>query len=85
MIRKTLIALVFTVPAAAFAASHDGKVSAEVQDQILTMLAGMQCQMDADNIETDDTGYELDDVFCADGQYDIDLDANLKVTNKRKE
>lgn len=27
----------------------------------------------------------LDDVFCADGQYDIKLDANLAVTEKRKE
>ncbi|MGR3377005.1 PepSY domain-containing protein [Salipiger abyssi] len=54
-------------------------------EQILAMLAEMQCEMDPDDIEMEDSGYELDDVYCADGQYDIDLDADLNVTNKRKE
>ena len=29
--------------------------------------------------------FELDDVMCADGQYDIKLDADYKVVEQRKE
>lgn len=53
--------------------------------RINEMLAGMECQMDPSDIEKEDDGYELDDVMCADGQYDIGLDENLEVTNRRKE
>lgn len=49
------------------------------------MLAEMKCEMDEADIEKEDDGYELDDVFCADGQFDIDLDENFEVTNKRAE
>lgn len=62
------------------------EVSSDVVERIQSMLAEMQCEMDPSDIEPeDDGGYELDDVFCADGQYDIDLDADLNVTEKRKE
>jgi hypothetical protein len=30
-------------------------------------------------------GYEADDVICGDGQYDVYLDKDFKVTNKVKE
>ncbi|MGP3696239.1 PepSY domain-containing protein [Rhodobacter sp. NSM] len=54
--------------------------------KINAMLTEMQCEVDPVNIEVEDGGgYELDDVFCADGQYDIKLDADLAVTEKRKE
>ncbi|PIL20134.1 hypothetical protein P775_10725 [Puniceibacterium antarcticum] len=82
MIRTTLTALLLAAPAAVIA---DTDVSPEVHDKITAMLAEMQCEVDAENIEVEDAGYELDDVFCADGQYDIDLDADLQVTSKRKE
>ena len=48
-------------------------------------LAGMQCVKDAGDIEKEEDGFELDDVFCAGGQYDIDLDADFNVTNKKPE
>ena len=62
------------------------EVSPDVVERIQSMLAEMQCEMDPGDIELeDDGGYELDDVFCADGQYDIDLDADLNETGRRKE
>ncbi|ABA78742.1 PepSY domain-containing protein [Rhodobacter sphaeroides] len=71
------------------AAKTTGAVAQEVDEatvgKINAMLTEMQCEVDPVNIEADDGGYELDDVFCADGQYDIKLDANLAVTEKRKE
>ena len=45
----------------------------------------MTCEIDEDNIELEDGAYDLDDVICADGQYDIMLDADFNVTGKRKE
>ena len=61
------------------------EVESDTVQKIEAMLKEMQCEVDPANIERDDAGYELDDVFCADGQYDIDLDASLGVTSKRKE
>ena len=77
-------------PAAALAlampfAAGAEEIPAETVTRITEMLAGMQCEMDPADIEADGAGYELDDVFCADGQYDIELGADLNVTGKRKE
>ncbi len=54
---------------------------------INAMLAGMNCEMDDDDIEKeDDGGFELDDVICADGsQYDIDLNKEFQILEKRAE
>ncbi|ODN68967.1 hypothetical protein A6302_03723 [Methylobrevis pamukkalensis] len=76
-----LASTLMLLPAAAMAQ----EVPAETVTQIQAMLKDMQCEVDEDNIEMDDGGYELDDVFCADGQYDMDLDKDLKVVNKTKE
>ncbi|MCE6968159.1 MULTISPECIES: PepSY domain-containing protein [Rhodobacterales] len=54
-------------------------------EKVTALLAAMQCEVDPANIEAEGDGWELDDVFCADGQYDIKLDANFAVTEKRKE
>ncbi|MEM7238340.1 MAG: PepSY domain-containing protein [Pseudomonadota bacterium] len=55
-------------------------------DKINAMLTEMQCEMDDDDIEKEDDGFELDDVICADGtQYDIDLNAAFEVVEKRAE
>lgn len=53
--------------------------------QIDEALKNMNCEVDPDNIEVDGDTYDLDDVICADGQYDIKLDASFKVTERRKE
>ena len=50
------------------------------------MLAAKQCEVDPANVEVEDGGgFDLDDVMCASGQYDIKLDASFAVTNERKE
>ena len=52
----------------------------------LGVLAEMECQMDPDDIEMDDGGYELDDVICKGGnQFDIELDAELNEIGRRAE
>lgn len=85
--RLTLITALaaLAVPLAASAQAEDS-VPDETVARINEMLAGMECQMDPSDIEMqDDGGYELDDVMCAEGQFDIDLDENLEVTNRRAE
>jgi hypothetical protein len=61
------------------------EIPADKQKAIADMLANMKCEVDPANIEVDGEGYELDDVFCADGQYDMALNADLTVADKRKE
>ncbi|WP_244624966.1 hypothetical protein [Rhizobium daejeonense] len=75
------LSAVFAMPLSAVAE----EVPADKQTAILDMLKTMQCEVDPANIEADDGGFELDDVFCADGQYDMKLNADLVVTDKRKE
>jgi hypothetical protein len=69
------------LPAAAVAQ----EIPAETVTRIQAMLTGMQCEVDPANIEASGEGYELDDVFCADGQYDMNLDKDLAVVDKKKE
>jgi hypothetical protein len=61
------------------------EASEEQQTRIDEVLAGMQCEVDPANVEVDDGNFDLDDVICADGQYDIKLDANFAVIEQRKE
>ncbi|MEM7043600.1 MAG: PepSY domain-containing protein [Pseudomonadota bacterium] len=69
---------------AAYAASDE--VDAETVSAIEAKLAEMECQMDPDDIEVEDDGYELDDVICkGGGQFDIKLDADLNETARKAE
>lgn len=61
------------------------EIPVDKQKAIADMLATMKCEVDPANIEANGKGYELDDVFCSDGQYDMDLNADLTVADKRKE
>jgi len=58
----------------------------EQMAKIDEVLAAKQCEVDPANVEVEDGGgFDLDDVMCASGQYDIKLDASFAVTNERKE
>ena len=37
------------------------------------------------DIETEGGGYEADDAKCKDGEYDITLDKDFKIVNKKKD
>lgn len=70
------------------AASSGGseiEVGQDAIDAIGRMMVQIACQVEPENIEKTSEGYELDDVFCDDGQYDMVLDDNLSVVEKRKE
>ena len=82
---KTLITLAAAtlIAAPAFA---DGHVDAETVEKIQAYLTSIECQMDPDDIEVEDDGYELDDVICKGGnQFDIELDSDLNEVGRRAE
>lgn len=61
------------------------EASEEQMTRIDEVLAGMKCEVDPASVEVEDGTFDLDDVICADGQYDIKLDANYAVADQRKE
>lgn len=72
--------------APALPALADDEATAEQLTKIDEVLAGLTCEVDPDNVEVeDDGGFDLDDVMCADGQYDIRLNADFTVRDRRKE
>lgn len=78
----TLAALILAAPA--FAGGHS--VTPEVIAAIEAKLVVMECQMDPDDIEVEDDGYELDDVICKGGnQFDIELDMDINEVGRRAE
>lgn len=61
-------------------------VDAETVTKIEAFLASIECQMDPDDIEVEDDGYDLDDVICKGGnQFDIKLDKDLNEVSRRAE
>lgn len=84
--RLTIIAAAALLALPLAASAQDAEVPEETVTEIMTMLEGMNCQMAASDIEPEEGGgYELDDVMCEDGQYDIELDADLNEVGRRKE
>ncbi len=80
---RTLAALTLLLTGPAFA---EGEIDPDIIEQIENILADMECQMDPDDIEVEDDGYELDDVICKGGhQFDIELDKDLNEVNRRAE
>lgn len=64
----------------------DGAIDALTVDKIEAFLASIECQMDPDDIEVEEDGYDLDDVICKGGdQFDIKLDKDLNEVSRRAE
>lgn len=75
-------AAAFALPALA----DDEKPTPEQITKIDAALAAMTCEVDSANIEVEDDGsFDLDDVICADGQYDVKLNADFTEKERRKE
>ena len=84
MKKVVLAALLAGLAMPAFA--DDDKATAEQIAKIDEALAAVSCEVDPDNIEVEDDGsFDLDDVICADGQYDVKLNADFTEKERRKE
>lgn len=62
----------------------DGHVSEETMAKINALMEAMRCEINGE-IEVEDDEIELDDVFCAGGQFDIELNEELHITGVRAE
>ncbi len=84
MRKLAVLAASVLVSSAAWAGGHS--LDEETIAAIEAKLAAMECQMDTDDIEVEDEGYELDDVICKGGkQFDIELDTELNEVGRREE
>ncbi|WP_299673230.1 PepSY domain-containing protein [uncultured Roseobacter sp.] len=64
----------------------EAHLDAQTIEKIEAMLTSIECQMDPDDIEVEDDGYDLDDVICKGGnQFDIKLDKDLNEVSRRAE
>jgi hypothetical protein len=68
-----------------FAALADEGPTDEQMARIDEVLKAKSCEVDPANVEVEDGVFDLDDVMCASGQYDMKLDADYAVTEERKE
>lgn len=76
----------FSLTGLALPALADTEATPEQIARIDEVLAAMTCEVDSDNIEVEDDGsFDLDDVICADGQYDVKLNADFTEKERRKE
>ncbi|WP_172332372.1 PepSY domain-containing protein [Mangrovicoccus sp. HB161399] len=83
--KHLILAGLLAAAAPAFAQNADG-LPQETIDAIMAKLADMNCQMDPDDIEAEDEGFDLDDVICVGGhQFDILLDMDLDEVSRRAE
>jgi hypothetical protein len=82
--KKIIIAAAALALVPFVAIAQEGPTDAQMA-KIDEVLKARTCEVDPANVEVEDDGFDLDDVMCASGQYDIKLDANVAVTEERKE
>lgn len=80
-ISSLVLALSFGLAAPAFA---DDELSEEKLKQIDEILAAMRCEVTGE-VEVEDGEIELDDVICAGGQFDFEMNEELHITGARAE
>ena len=84
--KKLLLAGVLAAFAMPVFADDDEKATDEQIAAIDAALAAVSCEVDPANIEVEEDGsFDLDDVICADGQYDVKLNADYTEKERRKE
>ena len=52
---------------------------------VQTAIKALGCTVEDSDITVKGDGYKADDVECKDGQYDMTLDKDFKITGKKKE
>lgn len=83
---KHVMPLVVAALLAGPAMADDDDPTPEQVRQIEAKLAEMECQMDPDDIDVEEDGFDLDDVICKGGnQFDIKLDMELNEVSRRAE
>jgi hypothetical protein len=77
-----LTALALSLAAGAAFAASEGKFSKATVDGITKSLSADGCKMG--EIVSGDGFYTVTGADCADGKYDVTVDTNFKITDKKK-
>ncbi len=81
---KIKLALVAAATLGFAAPAFADDLSDEQLAQIDELMAAMRCEI-AGDVEVEDGEIELDDVICAGGQFDIEMNMDLHITGARGE
>lgn len=66
-------------------ANGDRPATAEERTRVLAALAAVGCR-DPRSIEREDDGeFDVENARCADGVYDVELDAQYRITDRDRE
>jgi hypothetical protein len=82
--RRVLIAVSMIALAAATSAYAAALTEKQVEG-VETAIKAIGCTVEESDITAKGDGYKADDVECKDGQYDMLLDKDFKITKKDKE
>ena len=84
MMRNFIAASAIALVAAGSAYAKSALTEKQVEG-VETAIKAIGCTVEETDITTKGGGYKADDVDCKDGQYDLLLDKDFKITKKDKE
>ncbi len=79
------VAVVALALLAGGAASAKAALTEKQVEGVETAIKAIGCTVEESDITAKGDGYKADDVECKDGQYDMLLDKDFKITKKTKE
>lgn len=83
MTRIIIAASVFALVAAT--SVYAAALTEQQVEGVQTAIKAAGCTVEDSDIEAKGEGYKADDVECKDGNYDVSLDKDFKITGKEKE
>ena len=83
MTRVFIVAL--TLGLAVATSAYAGALTEQQVEGVQKAIKAEGCTVEDSDIMAKGDGYKADDVECKDGQYDMMLDKDFKITNKEKE
>jgi hypothetical protein len=83
MTRIVIAASVLAMVAAGSA--YAAALTEQQVEGVQTAIKAAGCTVDDRDITAKGDGYKADDVECKDGNYDVTLDKDFKITDKEKE
>lgn len=63
---------------------EDRPMTAQERERVVRAVVAAGCEAPT-RIERDDDGYEVDNVRCRDGVYDLDLDRRFRIIDRDRE
>jgi len=84
MKRILCAASIFAIASAATVYAKSALTEQQIEG-VQTAIKALGCTVEDSDITAKGDGYKADDVECKDGQYDMTLDKDFKITGKKKE